>query len=297
MILKPLQKIQVINSSKMCKGGSLGYFIAQEPASRYNTWNMSILFTRFGKAGKPRLYLMSVNTFMINYAALPKTDKTIIDTVKFYEDLEPRSYINTSVGDTLLEPIPVEHKNLLDLVNNEFTAYIIALSLFIRKLTNLTSVVKLHHMPALVFGEFVNNGSNLASIDSSRIGYYILHGLRLRDDERKIGIEDGRGKLFAESYAERIDSEVGRRELLSKLHMSLAMSKNVFIKYDKLVFGCFGDVAARINDILKYYRRNERELNFIKKDEDIRTENIAKSDLNKDAKIPRKRRMKIRRAL
>lgn len=304
MILKPLQRIQVIDSSKMCKGGSLGYFIAQGPVGRYNAWNMSILFTRFGKAGKPRLYPLPVNTRMINYDTLTKADKIIVNTVKFYDGLEPRPHINkdghqeSNIGTTLLKPISMEHKNLLDFPDNEFTAYVIALSIFIRKLTSRTSITGLHRAPVLGFVEFANNGFNFASINSEYIGYYILHGLRFRDDEKKIGIANGKGRLFAESYAERIGNRAGRKELLSKLHMSLAMSKNMFMRYNKLTSGCFSNTEDKINDILRHYKRNKKELAFVKKDESFRAEGIVKAAPIRDARVPvRKGRMKLRRKL
>lgn len=292
MILKPLQRIQIIDSNKMCKAGSLGYFIAQESVGRYSAWNMSILFTRFGKAGKPRLYPLPVNTFMVDYGIYNKADRSIIDIVKFYDSIEPRS--NIDKGITLLKPIAMEHKNLLDLSDNEFTAYIIALSIFIRKLARPGSITSLHHMPRLSFGKFVDSGFDFASVNSEHVGYYILYGLRLREDEKKIGIAGNRGELFVESYAERINNRAGRRELLSKLHMSLAMSKNAFMKYNKRVFGCFDATTSKINDILEYYRRNKKRLAAIKNEEDRRSKIIP----NKDARVPiRKGRPRPRRKL
>jgi len=298
MILKPLQKIRIIDSNKVCKAESLGYFVAQESMGRYNSWNMSILFTRFGKAGKPRIYPLPVNSLMIDYNTLNKTNKTILDIVKFYDVLEPRHSSNRGieVGATLLEPIPMEHKNLLDLSDNEFTAYIIALSLFIRKLTNRTPITNLHRLPILTFGDFANGGFNFAAVNSEYVGYYILYGLRLRDDERKLGIVGNNGELFDASYAERIGSRAGRKELLVKLHMSLAMSKNAFVSYNRRVLSGFNAIDAKINDMLKYYRRNGKELECIKRDEDRYTKDLANAPRNKGRNMPRKVRMKIRRA-
>lgn len=299
MILKPLQKIRIIDSNKMCKAESLGYFVAQEAMGRYNAWNMSILFTRFGKAGKPRLYPLAVNSLMINYNDLNKTNKTILNIIKFYDVLEPRhnSHREIEVGATLLEPIPMEHKNLLDLSDNEFTAYVVALSLFICKLTKRTSIISLHRIPALTFGNFAVDGFDFAAVSPEYVGYYILYGLRLADDERKLGLVGGRGKLFDASYAERIGSRAGRKELLFKLHMSLAMSKNAFMSYNRRIFGCFNNIDTKINDLLKYYRRNGKELDCIKRDEERYIKDLANAPHNKGRKmIPRKGRMKIRRA-
>jgi len=297
MILKPLQKIRIIDSNKACKADSLGYFVAQEAMGRYNSWNMSILFTRFGKAGKPRIYPLSVNSFMTNYNALDKTSKTILDIIKFYEDLEPRHNNNggIEVGATLLEPITMEHKNLLDLSDNEFTAYVVALSLFIRKLTSHAPVTSLHRIPALTFVDFANGGFNLAAVDSEYVGYYILYGLRLKGDERKLGINEGHGKLFGASYAERIGNRAGRKELLAKLHMSLAIAKDAFTDYNRRVFGCFNLLDTKISKLLEYYRHSSKELAYIKKDEARYTKTLANAPRNKGIKMPKKGRMRIRK--
>jgi hypothetical protein len=288
----------------VCKAGSLGYLVAQEQVGGgYNSWNMSILFTKFGKSGKSRIYPLLVNPFIIGYDTLNKVDRIIMDTVKFYEGIEPRPlmnkgvYLETNLGATSLEPISMEHKNLLDLSDNEFTAYIIALSLFIRKLSDRMPISNLHHIPGLRFGKFVADGSDLAAIHANFIGYYILYGLRLRDDEEKVGIDTGSGKAFAESYIERIDNRAGREELLFKLHMALAMSKRAFLKYNKLIYSCTDNIDARINDILKYYKHNKKKLASIKKDERVHKDLHAKAVPNRHVKVPRKGRMKFRRAL
>lgn len=292
MILKPLQRIQIIDSNKMCKAGSLGYFIAQESVGRYSAWHMSILFTRFGKAGKPRIYPLPINTLMVDYSIYNKADRNIIDIVKFYDGIEPKS--NVDKGITLLEPIAMEHKNLLDISDNEFTAYIIALSMFIRKLVHHTAINGLHRMPKLSFGKFAHSGFDFASINSEHVGYYILQGLKLREDEKKYGIAGNHGELFVESYAERINNRAGRRGLLSKLHMSLAMSKNAFIKYNKRTFGGLDATISKINDILDYYRRNKKQLVAVKNDANFRSKIVPDGD----ARVPiRKGRPKVRRKL
>ena len=108
-------------------------------------------------------------------------------------------------------------------------------------------------------------------------------------------MKGARGESFNTSYTKRIDNKAGRRELLSKLHMSLAMSKNAFMSYNRRIFGCFNSIDAKINDMLKYYRHNKEELGCIKRDEGRYTKDLAAGP-NKNRKVPRRGRMKIRRA-
>lgn len=274
MILKPLQKIQVVESTKICKAGSLGYFVAQNLVGRYNAWDMCIVFTRFGKRGKPRIEPVSINTFMIDYDTMEQVDKNIMNIVKFYDGLEPRPYTHKGIdhqselGTSTITSVPMDAKNLLELSDNEFTAYIVALSLFIHKIIHGTAARLLYRTPRLEFGNFADTGFDLMSAEVEYLGYYILHGLKRDSDGRRRRFDFAGDQSFGESYARQIDSKDKKRSLLSKLHMGLAMSKNAFEKYNSASRASFSSVFARIDDILGYYRHNKKELASIKRSEE-----------------------------
>lgn len=275
MILKPLQKIQIIESIKMCKAGSIGYFVAQDSMGSHNAWDICIVFTRFGKAGKPRLDVVPLNISMIDYNTMDKTDKNIIDIAKYYNDLEPRPYIHRGIehspriGTSTIMPISMDTKNLLELSDNEFTAYIIALSMFIHKIVHQKSSRYLHRTPGIKFVNFTADEYNLMAAKAEYIGYYILHGLKLDTDRRKNGSAE-KYQLFSEIYARQIDSKIKKRALLSKLYMALAMSKNTFRYYNTTTDRSFSNISTKITDILRYYKRNKHDLSQIKEVEENR---------------------------
>lgn len=271
MILKPLQRIQVVESSKKCKAGSLGYFVAQDQVGSYNAWDMCIVFTRFGKKGKPRAEPFKINSFMINTNTMRQSDKEILDVTGYSEGLSPIAFVDrhgkfsTGVKDTVITPIPQIAKDLLELPDNEFTAYIIAMSIFIYKLTSRRQTRNLCLYPSFVsLRDFDASGYNLESIDAQAIGYCILHGIG-RDvamKKSKLILDDR--DTFANRYAQQISTLSNKKRMLNKLQMALAAAKDELNRYNKATGGRFDDVSTRVDHVLKYYRRNKKKLENIK---------------------------------
>jgi hypothetical protein len=140
MIYKPLTKIRVLKSSRKCKPGSLGYIITQRrPMRSLNLLHTPVLFSRFGKRGKPRAELLEINIPFIETKDLSPRHQKIYQMYRAMGNLEDDG--RTKI-DTLITPENLKVKNLLELENNDFIAYIAAASLFLNtvspKHTNLS---------------------------------------------------------------------------------------------------------------------------------------------------------------
>lgn len=273
MVLKPLQRIQVIDSKKKCKAGSLGYFVSQSYAGRYNIWDMCAVFTRFGKKGKPRTELVSIKTPIINYANMKQSDKDIIDIVRFYDGLEPRPN-NNSVDGTIIAPIAIEAKDILELSDNEFTAYIMALSLFLYSVTHNMSANRLSYVAPIGRGQlFIDSQYDLGLATPEKLAYYIMFGLRI---DTQLNKHRGVRTTFATSYAFQIDTKRKKENILNRLQLSLAMAQVGIKKYNARINEAFTHVSALVDSTLKHYQCHKKELGIIKAAEKDRKDLVGK---------------------
>jgi len=274
MILKPLQKIQVIDSVKKHKAGSLGYLVAQDPWSSYNAWDMCVVFIRSGKRGIPKVDLSNIHPFMIDYNTMKQSDIEILNTVKLSDGLEPRLEATETVGDTSIVPLPTGPRDILELSDNEFMAYIISLSLAIYKIINHVPTRRLGSFPPYRFSRFVNNSFDLKIPAMETLGYHLLYGVKIDSHRRRESKRNNtvllEGASFAECYNKQVNTRAKRKDLLDKLQLSFAMSQTEVKKYGIRINAAFSKTTQHVNDILKYYRRHKKELSKVKVDEALR---------------------------
>jgi hypothetical protein len=275
MILNPLQRIQVLESTKKCKTGSLGYFVAQDPISTLNGWEMCIVFTRFGSKGKPRIEPLILRPRMIDYATMKENDQNIMEIAGAYEGIEPRLYPDSrgrivgKMGDSKLEPVPSDSKDLLNASDEEFTAYVIAMSLFVYKLLARKKVRSLSQTPVLQSQRFVRSGFDIAQITPEMIGYHILYGVQYDINKARLvkHAEDSEASpSFAESYAAQISTEAKKRVILERLRRSIAMSRVALLSYQKSLEFALQNISRKIDDTLKYYRKRKKLLEKVQQD-------------------------------
>lgn len=125
--VKPLQKVEVIESTKQCKPGSIGYIACLKPSKKFGMWQASVVFTRFGKGGMNRLSQMGVSCEPIDVSQF-KTQKT---THAVEEYLKAKRHVKPQV---LFKYLPMDSKNLLEMDTWDFMGYVSALSILIDKL-------------------------------------------------------------------------------------------------------------------------------------------------------------------
>jgi hypothetical protein len=276
MILRPAQKIEVVESNRQCKAGSIGYFICQDSVvSGYNVWRMAAVFTRYGKKGKRRIGVLEFPIHMLSSDQLKESDKKIVDIVKFVEGLDPRSNFNKhksrrekerglldqhGIDESKIIPIDIECKNLLDLDTWDFLGYLTALSIYLNRLCHNKLSSQLVSTPLLMrLCEFVEH-KDLRLMPPDYVGYYIIMGLEY-DAQNK-------NKSFEDIYLNLFNNHAMRKECLDKIIMGLVMAKDRDTDYKTYILQVYKDMEATIAEILLFYRENKRELKFVQKGEE-----------------------------
>ncbi len=273
MILRPAQKIEVVESNQQCKAGSIGYFICQDSVSKYNAWQMVSVFTRYGKKGKRRMSVLEFSIHMIDNDQLKGSDRKIIDTVQFVEGLSPRIKsdgrksrrrfrpINTQkIGESIIKPIDLGCKNLLDLETWDFLGYITALSIYLNRLQHNKLSYQLVSMPLLIgWSEFLEH-KDVRLISPDYMGYYIIQGLEY--DVRN------KDKSFEDLYLGIFNDCAERKECLDKIIMTMLMVKDRDVDYKSHVSQTYSNVEDRINEVLSFYRRKKNDLKYVQKQEE-----------------------------
>jgi len=265
MLLKPLQKIKVVKSKRIYKPGSIGYFVAQDNQNNsLNSWNMAIVFTRFGKGGKPRTDLEILSTRMIEYDDMSEKDREILRVVAGQEGIEPRSghyytgHNQIIPGDTVIEPIDIDSRNVLDGSVVEMTAYITALSLLVYKLNKRLSIKRLVMRPAVKMKDFADNGFILDSVLPDLLGYYILAAKDYDDSCKRGGYPLHDYPLFEPALRDQLRSKATVRRVLKSLQKCLAMTRIAFNDYKSRNQMSFDQMQDKIIYVLKHYRRSKK---------------------------------------
>jgi len=128
----PLQKIEVIESKKTYKPGSLGYVvrIGRSPST---TKPVTVMFMRFGKKGKKRVTSDTLFYQSIDVTALKEEDTKILKDV---------GIIDLHHITVKLMPVIQETKNLEDMTGDEFVCYIAAFSYYLCHLDAMGNAIR-----------------------------------------------------------------------------------------------------------------------------------------------------------
>lgn len=251
MLIRPLHKIQVLESKKRYKSDSTGYFISQKQVGTYNTWEAVILFTRFGKSGKPRLELTKVMFDMVDRNTISKSGLDILSVVG-----GPEGIVSPFDSDiTKIEPIMTDHKDLLDAPLDEFVAYIIAHSILLYKLE-----CAIRAGPEIIItGPITSNaGINVPLVDqaSNVVGHRILKGLA-RDVTKKT--TDYRAVVI--DYFSNTDNRI---RCIESMRYHFAEAQNVYKRHMMDIMIRLENMDRKINNIVSYYEKHTEELKNLK---------------------------------
>ncbi len=261
MLIQPLHKIQVLKSRKKHKPGSIGYVITQNQCLSYNAWETAVLFTQFGKKGKPRLEIVKVVSDIVDYDALTKAALDILDVVGKLEGITPsaspyvrRDWLGTD-NRTKIEPIPMGHKNLLDIPKAEFIAYIIAHSILLYKLEGAKNV------NSVVIGPLLTNRVIDVSVDDQprgMLGYSILGGL-VRDQINKT-------KDYQSALNAYFSDQDNQTRCIENLRRHLATLQGAYKHYMRDNILRAEGMDHRISKVISYYEyeKHAKELKDIK---------------------------------
>jgi len=101
-----------------------------------NVWETLVLFVKFGKTGKPRMSLETV------YAEIVDTDKEFseeeIEILHNYDHIYGTPFHAKRINLTKMERMPSLSKDLLKLDTIDFMHHLVALSIFVKKLNDVS---------------------------------------------------------------------------------------------------------------------------------------------------------------
>jgi len=285
MIINPLQRIIVTKSDRICRPGSLGYLMWLEPVYSYNAWSATIVFSRFGRSGKPRVGVLTVATKMFRYEEFSKQDQAILEVVKVAEGLEPRidpyrGRRAVKTGGTDFEATEPESKNLLKISDLEFLAYILAFSLYLRELSlyeyelrkakrqNAEKRNYFHHFRKNARRRsdtasdyrlsreettvFLSNECDLEVLTPERIGPAILKCF-------------GSAKLasFRSLLCARVSNPKNRVAVLNRLMRQMCLMSATIVEYKSSLGVIHQKTEMNIRNIIRHYKTHKGDLEVI----------------------------------
>jgi len=275
MIIQPLTKIEVTESTLKCGPGSVGYVILQGQHSSYNIWDTAILFSKMGKTGKDRLEVMCLKDTMVDHNKMriaPKS-KIILDTVALSEGLYPQLHpsdvgkkkprYSILIDHTKFDQIKSEHKDTMNMPVWEFMSYISAMSAFIYAVFFGTTP---YNMPNRHSG----GGEGFDSFpegmpDSTLLWLYFMRGLKRDTSDRSHAYET--------VYRDFFDHAENRMSYILYMRQAVVMMQDSMQVYMRRLDRRVRAEKASIRSILHYYQKHPADYkntaNRIKKGEFI----------------------------
>lgn len=270
MLMKPCQKIKVIESDKKCKTGSTGYLVGQRPVDSYNAWYVGVVFTRFGKKGMPRMEFVNIVIPIIDISGLEESDRQIIEVVQFAELLSPmphpddlgrkRRRYSTPLPDSKIEPIDPGVKDLMDMKPLEFLAYATAMSLSIRalkrKASSLHLSMRLQPPYHVNLQNFTEGGYRLDQVSSPDVGLFVMISW-LYDRSNK-------NTIYMDNILHVVEDPDVRYSMWTKMMRTNSECVEAVKKQEEGNIRAYERMGREISDVLKFYNDNPEELDRIK---------------------------------
>lgn len=183
MILRPLQKIVVVESAKQTKPGSIGYLTHFSVIKNYyyNLVKYDVLFTKFGKSGKKRFSTGTLTTEIVNIDSFELGD----DVKKKLKCLNEKYLLPVTSNkewhvNSKIRPLTEGPKSLMKLEIWDFMAYVGALSKFLGRMHFDESF----ESPTITREDVIN--VSVAEISPYMIGHFICAAFNLGLSEKLV---------------------------------------------------------------------------------------------------------------
>lgn len=243
-IIDPAGKIEVIESTKQCKPGSIGYLTFQTPVEPYNIWNTHIIFTKFGKKGKDRIEVAELDTEMVDIDKMTEISaegRELVKTAAAKVGFLPRS-ANYIMG-AKIERALMGSKNVINLELYDFLGYISSLSMF----TNY-----IMHGYQRYNREFYArrdlNRIPISDIEPEMLGHYICW---------VVGGKKNEGTVIREVYLDYFRNSHNRTNWMHKLYRSLSLLQRGVHRYSEIVKAAHSNMQRRITEAAAYCKRQK----------------------------------------
>lgn len=240
----PLQKIEVTESTKVYKPGSIGYvtYIGRSPAL---VQPLTITFMRFGKKGKKRVATETLYYYALD---LSKADE---ESTKILTGPEVHNYHRVTA---VLQPAIQETKNLEEMPGYEFVCYAAAFSMYVIHLDVMGNGPMNYALG--VRNQRYSLGDTLLFLeDLGRIeDIRSLHPLII--SACKMGKVDDRNLL--KEIVTFYDVPDNRKRCMEQLYKSLSSHKRAVEKYHKRLSLTKAELLESAKEIIAYERGDKK---------------------------------------
>jgi hypothetical protein len=238
----PLQKIEIIESTKVYKPGSIGYVCWVGNLGTSLIQSIRVIFMRYGKKGKLRATETDVLYSCLDLSNWDKERTNILRKQIYY----PSQRI------VVISPAVQETKDLRELSEIEFLCYISAFSSYIDHLQGVHIYRKL--APRYDLASLYDHIRHLPNFTECALHTFIT---KASDIPEKL-VENPEAHPFFQ-FQRFFKSRENRQFCMEKLYKSLAALKNAVNQYHKDQDAIRNNVKYHIEKLLNAYGENKKE--------------------------------------
>jgi len=242
-IIRPTEKIEVIESKKQCKAGSTGYLAYQQPLDIYNMCKSLIVFTKFGDKGKNRIEVMNTVTEMVDIASMKLTTKareTLKERITGSSIMpkHPDKYYTINLS---MKKTPMLSKNIINLDIWDFFGYICSLSLFVKYLSTNNARLSLPGKDGLSIMDV--SQTHIVDVPPTDLANFIYLALSSRGPNL-----DGEG--VSSLYMDHFNSTHNRVARLNDMYLLLSTLRGSVLRYSNYIIASHRDMNSRIKSAI-----------------------------------------------
>ena len=238
-IIRPTERIEVIESKKQCKAGSTGYIAYQHPLDMYNICKSTTVFTKFGNKGKNRIEVIDITTELVNIESMKLTEKSKCRlkermTQNSIMPRYPDKYFNINSS---IKKISMPSKNVIDLDIWDFFGYVCSLSLFMKKIIGNNKGLGLPGKDGLCLEEAIRTSIiDLPPTALANFIYLALNNGAAYDKEKSL-------------YLEHFEDTNNRMLCMSNMYLLLSTLREGVLRYSNYMIRSHKDMSKRIKDV------------------------------------------------
>ena len=243
-IIRPAEKIEVIESKKQCTAGSVGYLVYQQPYDMYNICKAVIVFIRLGNKGRNRIEPMNINTVLIDIdsiAGLTTKNKEVLKERAMANAIMPRYPDKCHIINGSIKKTQMPSKNIIYLDIWDFLGYICSLSLFMRRIKNggeaQLALTKYHPSFLKKISE-----THISDIPPTSMADYIYAAL----NSSKLGADKERSKMNLSLYLNYFENTKNRAACMDKMHRVFSTLREGVLNYSGYMIRSRQEMINRI---------------------------------------------------